>query len=53
MLSAWNDENVNQVGPTQRGLGGGKSSRALGDAGTEGASPGLITRPSSQPMCSI
>ncbi|CAM9115876.1 unnamed protein product [Hapterophycus canaliculatus] len=34
MLSVWNDENVNQVGPTKRGLGGGKSLKTLGDAGS-------------------
>lgn len=33
MLSTWNAENINQVGPSQRGLGGGKSFKPLGDAG--------------------
>ncbi|CAM9133027.1 unnamed protein product [Scytosiphon promiscuus] len=44
MLRAWNDENVNQVGPTQRGLGGGKSLKALGDAGL-GSSENLPSAP--------
>ncbi|CBJ28964.1 expressed unknown protein [Ectocarpus siliculosus] len=34
MLSTWNAENINQVGPSQRGLGGGKSFKPLGDAGS-------------------
>ncbi|CAM9508145.1 unnamed protein product [Ectocarpus sp. 4 AP-2014] len=34
MLSTWNAENINQVRPSQRGLGGGKSFKPLGDAGS-------------------
>ncbi|CAM9961268.1 unnamed protein product, partial [Ectocarpus sp. 12 AP-2014] len=34
MLSTWNAENINQVRPSQRGLGGGKSFKPLGDTGS-------------------